>query len=81
VAHRLLALGEDAPLRVTSDGGHVIVKEPDDTARKDVGKEGDMPKHEDGGKLGGEVGKGGDLGEKKKEWSPEKKEWTPEKKP
>ena len=60
-----------------------MTKEQKDMPRTDVGKEGGMPRHDDGGKLGGDYGKqGGDKGEKK-EW--EKKEWEkpsePEKKP
>jgi len=54
-----------------------MAKEHKDMPRTDVGKE--MPKHDDGGKTGGELGK--PSGDVKKEWSPEKKEWEKTEKP
>ena len=49
-----------------------MAKEREDMPRTDVGKEGGMPKHDDGGKQGGDWGKqGGDMGKQ----GGEKKEW------
>ena len=49
-----------------------MAKDPKEMPRTDVGKESGMPKHDDGGKTGGEIGKqgGGDYGKpgEKKEW-------------
>ena len=60
------------------------MKEHKEMPRTDVGKEGEMPKHDDGGKTGGELGKqgGSDYGKpgEKKEWG-EKKKWEGDKKP
>ena len=57
--------------------GDLMEKGSKDMPRTDVGK--DMPKHDDGGKTGGELGKqgGADYGKpgEKKEWGGEKKEW------
>lgn len=53
-----------------------MAKDKEDMGHKDLGKEG-MHKPDEGGKLGGDVGKQGGIPEKK-EWSPdkpEKKEW------
>jgi hypothetical protein len=53
-----------------------MATEKKDMPRTDVGKEGGMPKHDDGGKSG-------ELGKQGGDWKPgEKKEWEkPEVKP
>lgn len=47
-------------------------KQREGLGRTDVGKQGDMPKHDEAGKQGGETGKQGGLPGEKKEWEKEK---------